>query len=221
MFVMLRNFWKPDPLSVFAKSNSVTGAPQKRSGKFEVHFAEGGNTLIIEEDVEFINVRLQFQKTGNVMIFRAGCSVHGHFIATNGTIEIGKGTRFNKPCRLQANEGKSIKVGQKCLFADVNMRTSDIHSVISTETGRRLNLAKDIEIGDRVWIAERTSVYKGVTIGSGSIVGAHSVVVKSAPRNCTIAGNPARVVRENVSWRPRLLGPEGDPTVLERKARKK
>jgi acetyltransferase-like isoleucine patch superfamily enzyme len=36
---------------------------------------------------------------------------------------------------------------------------------------------------------------KGVTVGEGSIVAAHSVVTKDVPPYSIVAGNPARVVK--------------------------
>ena len=38
----------------------------------------------------------------------------------------------------------------------------------------------------------------GVHIGNQVVVGAGSVVTKDVPDNCIVAGNPARVLRENV-----------------------
>ena len=45
-------------------------------------------------------------------------------------------------------------------------------------------------------------ILKGVTVGTGAIIGAGSVVMRSIPANCIAAGNPARVVRELDPARP-------------------
>lgn len=50
-------------------------------------------------------------------------------------------------------------------------------------------------IEDNVWIGERSTILKGVTIGEGSIVACDSVVTKSVPPFSLIAGNPAKVVK--------------------------
>lgn len=42
-------------------------------------------------------------------------------------------------------------------------------------------------------------ILKGVSIGSGSVIAAGSVVTKDVPENCVAAGNPAKVVKENLS----------------------
>jgi len=52
-----------------------------------------------------------------------------------------------------------------------------------------------IVIEDNVWIGERATILKGVTIGKGSVVACDSVVTHCAPPYCVIAGNPAKVVK--------------------------
>lgn len=52
-----------------------------------------------------------------------------------------------------------------------------------------------IVIEDDVWIGEYSAIMKGVRIGKGSIVAAHSVVTKDVPPYSVVAGNPARVVK--------------------------
>ncbi len=47
-----------------------------------------------------------------------------------------------------------------------------------------------------MWLGDRVTVCKGVTIGENSIVGAGSVVVRDVPPNVIAGGNPARVVKQ-------------------------
>ena len=56
--------------------------------------------------------------------------------------------------------------------------------------------AKPVRLGDNVWLGDRSTVLKGVTIGDNSIVAASSVVTKDVPANVIVAGNPAVIVRE-------------------------
>lgn len=55
------------------------------------------------------------------------------------------------------------------------------------------------KIENDVWIATRSIVMAGVTIGTGSIVAAGSVVVKDVPPNSVVAGVPATVKRKRFS----------------------
>ncbi|WNR43800.1 acyltransferase [Paenibacillus roseipurpureus] len=49
-------------------------------------------------------------------------------------------------------------------------------------------------IGDRVFIGFNSVVLCNVTIGNDVIVAAGSIVTKSIPDNCIVAGNPARII---------------------------
>lgn len=85
------------------------------------------------------------------------------------------------------------------------VRTSDSHPIFD-EDGKRSNPAKDVEIGNHVWIAPNSKVMKGVTIGEGSIIGSDTIVTKDIPESCLAVGHPAHVVKTNVKWtRDRLF----------------
>jgi acetyltransferase-like isoleucine patch superfamily enzyme len=51
-----------------------------------------------------------------------------------------------------------------------------------------------------VWLGTRVLVLKGARIGSGTIVGAGSIVSGTLPGDVLAVGSPAKVVRENVVW---------------------
>ncbi len=52
-------------------------------------------------------------------------------------------------------------------------------------------------IGDNVTINAGAIVVGDITIGDNSVIGAGAVVTKSVPPNCTVVGNPARIVRKD------------------------
>lgn len=54
---------------------------------------------------------------------------------------------------------------------------------------------RPIQVRDHSWIAARVFVAPGVTIGSGTVVGANSTVIRDVPDGCFVAGNPVKVLR--------------------------
>ena len=52
-------------------------------------------------------------------------------------------------------------------------------------------------IGDNVVIGAGAKVLGPFTVGSGSKIGALAVVLKAVPPNCTVVGNPGRIVRRD------------------------
>ncbi|MBR2669802.1 MAG: transferase [Solobacterium sp.] len=64
-----------------------------------------------------------------------------------------------------------------------------------------MNHAKDIVINNHVWIGMRSLILKGTLIKNNCVVGAGSICNKDYEKdNCMIAGNPAKIIKENVNW---------------------
>ena len=61
--------------------------------------------------------------------------------------------------------------------------------------------AKKIVIENDVWIGFRAMILKGVHIGEGAIIGANSCVTSDVPAHSIVAGNPAKIIKENISWK--------------------
>jgi acetyltransferase-like isoleucine patch superfamily enzyme len=56
-----------------------------------------------------------------------------------------------------------------------------------------------ITIGHDVWVGQSALILSGVSIGTGSVIGAGAVVSRSIPPYSIAVGNPARVVRRRFS----------------------
>ncbi len=105
--------------------------------------------------------------------------------------------------RIILDENSSLKIGSGCLFANnVAIWASDGHSVIDTKTNEIINHVRGpIIIGNHCWIGQGVRILKNARIPSNTIVGGGAVVGKRFEVEYTaIAGNPARVIRENVTW---------------------
>ena len=93
-------------------------------------------------------------------------------------------------------------MGNGCMMAHGSYITdSDWHGLY--DRVNRDAVAKPVRLGDNVWLGDRSTVLKGVTIGENSIVAASSVVTKDVPANVIVAGNPAVVVRQLDADEPR------------------
>lgn len=57
----------------------------------------------------------------------------------------------------------------------------------------------DTYIGDNCIVGIGAIILAGVRIGNNVVVGAGSVVTRDVPPNVTVAGNPARVIKTNIS----------------------
>lgn len=192
---------------------------------------ERGNEIIYSGNSKRA-VLVNFSGTNNRLIISAGANIaylNVQFDRDNGTLEIGThkgvgplrlfarigedavvkfGNNVSTTERLSINaaEGATLSVGNNVMIAaQVEIRCDDSHPIFDVKSGKRVNLARPIVIGDHVWISKRAVVMGGAKIGDGSVIGFGSIVTKKIPNNCVAAGIPARVIRRNVVWeRPHL-----------------
>jgi acetyltransferase-like isoleucine patch superfamily enzyme len=60
------------------------------------------------------------------------------------------------------------------------------------------------------FIGARSIILAGVRIGENCVIGAGSVVTRDVPPRCIAAGNPARIIKENI-----VVGPYGEVPLPE------
>lgn len=117
------------------------------------------------------------------------------------TVSIGEETTFQSGYIL-CQESCDVTIGCACMISrDVEIRTSDAHSLVDRKTRQRLNQPASIVIGDHVWIGVGALINKGSQIPEDSVVGAMSFVNKSfVESGIVLAGTPAQIVRRDVTW---------------------
>lgn len=98
-------------------------------------------------------------------------------------------------CAKQITIGDGVNIARRVMIYD-----SDHHRILNP-AGETLNPAKPVVIKNHVWIGVGAIILKGVTLGEGCIVAAGAVVTKDVPAGCLAAGNPAKVIRQNIEWR--------------------
>ena len=88
---------------------------------------------------------------------------------------------------------------QGCVvLADKVGKNFTVSQCVTVGKGHKNKNGRDIpRIGNNVRICPNTVVFGGIDIGDNVVIGAGSVVNKSVPSNCTVVGNPARIVRRD------------------------
>ena len=93
--------------------------------------------------------------------------------------------------------GDDTVVGANCKIFD-----NDFHSLNPDERRRDVYdhlVTRPVKIGRNVFIGCNSIILKGTVIGDNCVIGAGSVVHGTFGPNCTIAGNPARVIKNHES----------------------
>jgi maltose O-acetyltransferase len=115
-----------------------------------------------------------------------------------------------------------LQIGQNSFIGRVEMQleaTVEIGSMVCINDGVKImtashdvqdpawgQVARPIRILDYAWIATGAVLLPGVTIGRGSVVGAHAVVSKDVPDYAIAVGNPVNI-RENARARELRYSP--------------
>jgi len=109
-----------------------------------------------------------------------------------GCPTIGAGTWIGPFCLIDGSGGLTIGAGCD-IAAGAHIYT---HSTVERcVTGRARDVQRaPVVIGDRTFIGANSVVMMGVSIGSGCVVGAGSVVTRDVPDGVCVAGNPAQVI---------------------------
>lgn len=89
--------------------------------------------------------------------------------------------------------GRQVLAAPNCIIVDSDFHAPWPPEKRAVEPGMERD--KSVHIGDFAWIGMNTIILKGVTIGTGAIVGAGSVVSSDVPPNCLACGNPARIMK--------------------------
>jgi acetyltransferase-like isoleucine patch superfamily enzyme len=108
-------------------------------------------------------------------------------------LTIGESCMFTTPLYLNASGG--IRIGNRVVIGHHSMIITDSHEMDSPaqRCGRRVPLPVVVE--DGVWIAARVTILPGVTLGTGCVVAAGSVVTRDVPPHTLVAGVPARHIK--------------------------
>lgn len=180
------------------------------------------NVLVVEKGGCLNKVTVKIKGSNNRIIIGSntvmGKNCKIYMFGNNLELIIGEGCSFNHDDELLVQEDNSkIHIGNGCMFSHhINVRTSDAHPIYFCDSKQRSNVAKNVYIGNHVWIGANVIIQKGSKIGDGCVVATYSVVnhrISSYDRepckvsedciticNSIIAGIPAKVVKKGIFW---------------------
>jgi acetyltransferase-like isoleucine patch superfamily enzyme len=134
---------------------------------------------------------------GSIAIGR-NCIIHDFamILTYGGDIKIGDDCSLNPFAIVYGHGGVRIADGVRIAAHTVIIPANHTVADDGTPLHKAGTSAKGIDIGANVWLGSGSRILDGVRIGMNAIVGAGSVVTKSVPEGATVAGVPARVIRQ-------------------------
>jgi acetyltransferase-like isoleucine patch superfamily enzyme len=104
-------------------------------------------------------------------------------------MDIDPTARFSLSVRFDKTYPKGIHIGAHTFVAfEVAVLAHDMTRGLYLHT----------RIGSCCFVGARSVILPGIQIGDGCIIGSGSIVTKDVPPRSLVAGNPARIIRENI-----------------------
>lgn len=119
----------------------------------------------------------------------------------NPILKIGKGCWFGLynhiTCVNEIIIGDNFLSGKYVTISDNNHGDTKLETLQIQPTKRKIVSKGGIIIGNNVWVGDKATILSGVKIGDGAVIAANAVVTKSIPAYSVVAGNPAKIIKEN------------------------
>ena len=115
-------------------------------------------------------------------------AVRRHWLRLSAGARIDPGARVSLSATFLGGFRDAITIGEGTMVA---FKTLLIAREPDGSHGR-------IRIGRHCFIGGGATILPGVTIGDEAVVGAGAIVFEDVPARCIVAGNPARIIRENI-----------------------
>lgn len=108
-------------------------------------------------------------------------------------LHIGADCIINAPLFLDLSA--EIRIGDRVSIGHHSVFVTAHHEVGSPNFRAGVNIGRPILVEDGSWIAARSTILPGVTIGQSSIVASGALVAKNVPSNALVGGVPARLIK--------------------------
>jgi maltose O-acetyltransferase len=164
----------------------------------------GLKSLVVRSVLNTLPV-IYFSKL-NIFLFRLlgfniswSCRIYASVkIRGNIKVNISENTFIGDETVLTGGDFGEIRIGSHCDISDKVSIFCGTHVIDSRPLSKRIagkGIAKDIVIGNGVWIGYGALILPGVTIGDFAVIAAGSVVNKSVPSRTIVGGNPMKIIR--------------------------
>lgn len=188
--------------------NTITSATEFTTN-ITVKFRGQNNRVLVDPEANIGRLDLVFDCDNGTLIIGPSQKKGSNFnirVGEDATVRIGRDVTTTGRCLISAVEGVTVSLGDDVMIASGNqIRADDGHAIFDVKSGKRVNPAKDITVGNHVWIGAQAALLAGAKIGDGSVIGFGNLVNRKIPNNVIAVGDPAKVVRKNIAWeRPHL-----------------
>ena len=114
---------------------------------------------------------------------------------TKGILSVGNNFYLNRYSRIVAHQ--SISIGDQVTIGQFVSILDHDHNFEMKKGQLTLDgyLTAPVKIGSNVWIGDKSTILKGVTIGDNVVVGANTLVNKDVPSNSVIGGVPFKILK--------------------------
>ena len=177
------------------RSFSINSLSVIRGALNRYKFSSCGKLLRVGKDVRIWKQRGEIILGDRVLLHRGGkLSCLGK--DNKAIIKIGNRSYIGD--RTEIHAGSLVEIGNGCNISwNCTILDRDYHKLCSDE-----EIIKPVKICDNVWIGCNSTILKGVTIGEGAVVAAGSVVTKDVPPKTLVGGNPAKIIKSDITWKP-------------------
>lgn len=158
--------------------------------KRQVNFTLGEKYFSIEKGTSF----------GKLVVLTAWDTYEGESFSPE--VIIGENCNFGDylhlTCINKITIGNGVLTGRWVTISDNGHGNTDFVTLQIPPQKRKLSFKGPVVIGDNVWIGDKATILSGVNIGEGAVIAANAVVTKDVIPYSVVAGNPAKIIKQNV-----------------------
>lgn len=205
LFFFIKGIVKP----IYQKFTKIKGKNNKIVKKsfiekLDAHISGNNNAVVFEDNSTLNNIKIFIAGSNNRITISQNCTIKTVILwieDNNCEIFVGENTTIESADLSVSEDNSKILIGNDCMLSSkIKIMTGDSHSIIDTNSNKRINYAKNVIIGDHVWIGAEVIILKGSELGDNCIIGTRSLVTKSFESGKLLAGSPARIIKNDINW---------------------